>query len=546
MKTVKPRLAIWTAVSKPDKAKPSDPDVKDKYSLKDQELLGLAFGEANDCEIVKIFRWPGHSRDESDIVQALEDFGKANRYEYHELRGMWRSHAFDILWCHNHSRLGRSFTLQSWVIENVIRSGAKIYRHVGGWIDKADYGGQIALGGFAGAQERERRLIQNDAGMSARAAKGLNLNRVPFPHHVVRDPLDGKAILMEVDPANRLFLDHLYELLMENVPMSIVGRELFLRYGHVNARTGRAWGDQMLYEMLHRPSFWGHSARKFRAHLRSLYQDCWGFDLGAPIPKGVEMFRNTHEPAYTGSRASDVQSAIRFMKNLKGITQPNRIHALSGLVFCPRCYRQFHYAKTTAKHVKFYYLRCASHYEFTYHNLADDCLNTRHIREADVQAFVDKLLLRALEGEDIGQIFGSTNAPLPQERIDTLKVEIERQKEIGYRLALQAAEESEHRSERANTLIAKSDAREDQLEAELRAITERREIELRERERQEKAVKELRLIPPEDRWTTDLPTLNRHLKDFFGRYVIFVLDGTILVTDVRPLRGNGRGLPYVR
>ena len=60
-----------------------------------------------------------------------------------ELREMWRAKAFDVLWCHNHSRLGRSFTLQSWVIENVIRSGAKLYRHIGGWIRHDDYGGQI-------------------------------------------------------------------------------------------------------------------------------------------------------------------------------------------------------------------------------------------------------------------------------------------------------------------------------------------------------------------------------------------------------------------
>lgn len=548
MKNVKKKIVIWAAVSKPDKQKPSDPDVKDKYSLKDQELLGIAFAEANDYEIVRIFRWPGHSRDESDVIQALEDFAKVGRLEYQELREMWRKHEFDVLWCHNHSRLGRSFTLQSWVIENVIRSGARIYRHVGGWINEDDYGGQIALGGWANTQERGRRLVQNDAGLSRRAEKGLNLNKVPFPHRLVRDPIDGKPLRMEINPANRVFLDHLYELLMENVPLTVLGRELFLRFGHANPATGRAWGARTLYEMLHRPSFWGHSARKFSTPegRLSLFHDGWGFDVNAPVPEGVIIHRNTHEPAYRGKQAEDIQSAIRFHKNLAGIPVTYQVHHLSGIVFCPECYHQMHYNKTTARHAKYYYLFCPTHYDFTRHHRVDDCQNTRHIRETEVFAFIEKILLRAYAGEDLAAIFGETETTSSEDRIQHLTSDIERQQRLVDRLILQSAEFDDSVAERSKLLITEADQKLQSLVAEKASLTEQHAIRETERKLQMRAMQRLKEIPLEDLWTSDAGTVNRLLKDFFARRAIFILDGVILGTNLRPVRSRKRGKPYVR
>lgn len=541
MKPDKLRLAIWTSVSKSDKAKKTDPDVKDKYSLKDQELLGAAFGKTGNYEVVKIFRWDGHSRDESDIMQALDDFAAAGRFEYHELRDLWRQKGFDVLWCHNHSRLGRSFTLQSWVIENVIRSGASIYRHVGGWINRDDYGGQIALGGFAGIQERERRIVQNDSGMTARAQKGLNLTRVPFPYRVVRDPKDGKALYMELDPANHLFLDHLYTLLMENTPLTFLGRDLYDRYGHTNPHDGKPWDKTSLYEMLHRPSFWGHTARKFKKHKLSMFQKGWGFDESAPVPDGVEMHRNTHPPAFQGQRGIDVKSVIQHKKGIRGIRQAKQIHSLTGLVFCPKCHRQMHYARVrTGRNRYYFYLHCVTHYEFTGYITPDDCDNTRHFREAKVQKFVDRVLERAFLGETHDQIFGRNEVLPPQSAIETLTAEIKRQQRLYDNLALQSAEAGDKGMERYKKLLANAEQRLEQLEIELK----QHEYTLNQRRKQvaqqASALEQLKAIPPEERWSSPAETLNRLLKDFFGGYVVFVSDGIILGTDLRPKRERRR------
>jgi hypothetical protein len=81
----KTRAVIWCAVSSEEQAK------SDKISLAVQEREMRAFAEREGYEIVRTFIWDGYSRWESDPIAALEDFAEQGRFEYHELRQMWRS-----------------------------------------------------------------------------------------------------------------------------------------------------------------------------------------------------------------------------------------------------------------------------------------------------------------------------------------------------------------------------------------------------------------------------------------------------------------------
>lgn len=536
------RLVIWCAVSKPDTRKRKGQEVEDKYSLSDQEAMGRAFAADNEYETVRVFLWPGHSRDESDPVQALEDFAAVGRNEYHELRELWRSKAFDVLWCHNHSRLGRSFTMQSWVIENVIRAGAKIYRHVGGWIRHDDYGGQIALGGFSNIQERERRIIQNDAGLTARASKGLNVARVPYPHRLIRDPDTGKAIRMEIDPSNRAFLNDLHALLLEDVGFKVLGRELYTRFGHSNPDTGKAWGNVSLYNMLHRPSFWGHTARKFRKVVDTLSRDGWGYDKAAPVPPGVILFRDTHEPAYTGEQADDVMSVLRFRKTNRGAARPSRVRALSGLAYCAHCLRRMRIAKGTAKYIDYDYVYCSSHYDYIYMMVGDDCPNNRHIRDYYIKDFIEDLITRAQREESPETLF-PRRMQLPPTRLEAIQDDIERQQVLLDRLILQAAGAGDTLNNHYRKLINGAAETLERLESERERLIEQSRVHIEHAQRREKALSQLSDIPITSLWQTPGPKLNRLLKDFLNPYRIFVLNGEIVRLDLCPPQRTYRRKP---
>lgn len=64
---------------------------------------------------------------------------------------------FDIMIAYGHDRLGRSNTLDSWVVENVILSGAQIYLIAdGGYVDLEDFRYKLTIGGMIAAAAIDR------------------------------------------------------------------------------------------------------------------------------------------------------------------------------------------------------------------------------------------------------------------------------------------------------------------------------------------------------------------------------------------------------
>lgn len=326
------RALIWLAVSSEAQA------AEDKVSLDEQERAARQFAGQSGYTVVDVLRWDGYSRWESDVITALDDYATQGRLEYHRLREMWQRRAFDVLICYTHSRLGRSFTMQSWVIENVIRSGARVYRIMGGWIDNADYLPQIAIGGMSSASEIDQLKKRRDSGMTGRAKRGLPTgSKIPISHVLIRDDL-GRAIRLAVDESKRLLWDDLASALIKGTGYAALERVLHEDYGHSRFAT------KYFYKLLHNPVFWGHSARYHRMkpgnprrRIKSDEFGAWAYDLSIAPPEGVLFYPNTHEPVYTGEAAERVKAELARRQDMRGKRRPHSTSALSGCLQCDYC-----------------------------------------------------------------------------------------------------------------------------------------------------------------------------------------------------------------
>ena len=112
---MKPRIAIWAAVSTPEQA------TVDKDSLPSQIRDGKKWAEQHG-EVVTVSKIPGHSRKYIHFRDAAHDMP-----EYARLEQDCQRRAFDVLWCRERSRLGRTDALISTVEAVVLDSGAEVY-----------------------------------------------------------------------------------------------------------------------------------------------------------------------------------------------------------------------------------------------------------------------------------------------------------------------------------------------------------------------------------------------------------------------------------
>lgn len=322
------RAVIWVAVSSQEQAG------ENKISLEEQERLCREWCAEQGFDVVDLLAVPGYSRSESDIITALEEFARQGVYAYHQLREMWQQHSFDVLVAFHHDRLGRSTTLHSWVIENVILSGARIYLIQGGWINPDDFRFQIAMGGYTAASDNDRRVKNYKAGARKLAQRGLPAGRNLASHIIVRDSA-GRAIKRVVDPAKRRMFDDLADLLLEGTPWSEISARLYDR-GHAR-EDGRPLSHSALRTMIYSPTFWGHTGIHTRSEKYGQNVGCWAFDPDEPPPAHAHIWYNTHEPVYTGEQADRVKAELRRRRTIRGSARTSTTYRFNRLLVCGEC-----------------------------------------------------------------------------------------------------------------------------------------------------------------------------------------------------------------
>lgn len=520
------RCVIWCAVSSEEQAK------DDKLSLVTQETEMRQFADAQGWDVVHVFMWDGYSRWESDPVAALEDFAEQGRFEYHELRRMWREKAFDVLLLYTHSRAGRSFTMQSWVVENVIRHGGEIYRIHGGWINKRDYAFQIGIGGVLSTADVDRLIEQRFHAMNQRATQGLPTNSVtPFSHLVRRDErgkllvdAQGRPLPMAVDERLRRFWNDAATLFLAGQSFKSMELELYRRFGHARD-DGKPYVVNTVRTSYLTPAFWGHSARHFRDTRKHGWKiGSWVFDETLPAPEGVILHRNTHEPVYTGELAERVKAELyRRLFVSRGRSTSFGSSRFTGIFVCGECTYYYGYSRKG----KYSYLYCGARNVGVYRSRL--CEQKKGITEQHAQAFIDEMLRRAIDADSLAAAFSEVAT---EEQAESDLVLLEREiAEVKGQIKNLIAEQKVARSnlknfyaDELNTLGERLElltGRQEQIVyAEQRAIQEAAE---------ERAVLgKIRRVGINDFWQQSDVVINQMLHRLLGHKRLVIVDGEIL------------------
>lgn len=420
MATQTKTAVIWIAVSSSEQATDSSTG-EEKESLRAQLGACETWCAQNGYTVLEVLNWDGYSRWESNPIRALEDFARAGRLEYHRLCELWERRAFDVLVCHNHSRLGRSFTMQAWVIENIIRSGAEIYRMQGGWIRANDYAGQLALGGFSTITEISRFVELGLISKRKRVERGLLATGATQIHKIVYDTITGKAI-------GAALRDEYAPMWSAVGDMILSGTALYELDAAVSAQgwrtlTGKPFTRGRIQNLVLSPPFWGHGYLRKGDGVNSGH---WAYDLSVAPPDDVTMIPDVYPPVYTGTRADDIKEELsRRSFVVRGRGRPEHTQAFTGLCVCMGC------GNTMSVNKRFVF--CAR--TFPSHGRA--CSNHGSVDEKYIRAWInehirtwidagnmDGALESALGIKHDGYSAASVEREGQQRRVDTLMDEL--------------------------------------------------------------------------------------------------------------------------
>lgn len=406
------RAVTWASVSSRPQA------AEDKVSLEEQERLNVEWCERNHADIVDRLVIPGHSRYESDLFDLLDDYAQQGIWAYHKIREHWKKRDFDVLVCYHDSRFGRSATVYNWVGENTIRAGARIYRHLGGWIDAKNSPFQLALGTIAATNSLAQLVEGRKSGMKKRAQNGLPTSSgVPMTHILLRNHL-GKAERLVVDEGRRRLWDDFATLFLEGVGWRSIEHGLYARYGHVTER-GTPWPPLRFYTLFTNPTTHGHSAqyhrRKDGRGLAPIGE--WILEPGHDIPDGVEIYYHTHEAVWTGELFERLKAEFRRRQSIRGSASPTRTNRFSGLLLCGEC----RYYLVTANNTYSKGLRCMSHYNQSATH--PDCSQTAWIHARKVETWLTNVLSQIAATGDWTPLAGPS-LPQSADRLAAVEAEI--------------------------------------------------------------------------------------------------------------------------
>jgi DNA invertase Pin-like site-specific DNA recombinase len=415
------RALIWCAVS--TKAQTNE----DRETIPIQRRDGLAWCDANHCEVIDILEVPGHSRRYIDIHDCARDMAAQGIDAFYKLIDYWNRRAFDVLVVRDGDRFARTQSLHAYVVERTIEVGARIYSLNDGWIDESNYRMFISMSGYKAASSIDSLVKMRSAGLQRRVERGLHMTHIPFTHSVVRNPENGRAVCLEVREELRRVFDDAATLLLEGVGWTVFSHEMYRRFGH--AKDGRAYHQNVFYRMFYCPYTWGYAARGYK-HKKGL----WAFDETIPLPEGVTVNRSPDPPVpavYTGELAERLKAELRRRVLVtKGHASPRLSHKFTGLLICADCGRRMTVNNLSGSRT---YWRCVV---VDHRNPGEKCTNRTMLHDSVAAQQIGEFLAAwiALKRSDIEAVLNASSdtsqesrrTELLQREIDELTEELDR------------------------------------------------------------------------------------------------------------------------
>lgn len=395
------RALIWAAVSTRPQA-----NEEEKFSIPKQIEDATAMCSREGWQIVDVLKVPGHSRDYRTLEQLASDARKKGIDAFDKLIMHFEQKDFDVFICRDANRFARKASLLHYIAEMIVEEcGALIYsQNDNMFVDGEKLPMWATLQGYKVRAEVRWLVKATREGLIRRAERGLTTTRAPFSHNLLYDDRH-KVIGIEIDESKRrLFDDLAYLIVEERLPFNGIEKVLYERFGHV-ADDGQPYGDNIMYQFLFHPLTWGATTYGFDRHGESRKFGVWVFDEDVSPPEGVELFRGTIPPIYTGQQASRLKGELRRRSEMRGGRRPNNKYALSGLFVCDECGYSLNIRTNPRAEdgVRVAYsMRCgAQSHKFQFR---PTCTQVDYVPVSYLQGYLDTLLQRLVTSRDLTDI----------------------------------------------------------------------------------------------------------------------------------------------
>jgi DNA invertase Pin-like site-specific DNA recombinase len=514
------RAIIWAAVSTTAQA-----DEDEHYSLAAQEADGRALCEREGWQIVDVLRVPGHSRDYKTLEKLAADARARSIDAFDKLIAHFEAADFDVFICRDANRFARSPSLIHQIIEYIIDDcGARIYSFNDGWIDA--HNSDIFAMVKAYTTRKEMRWIREmlTKGKDKLAERGLPAGQKPMMAHVVvRDPINGRALRLELDDSKRRLWDDLATLILEGVGWVQIEAQLYQRFGHVNER-GQPYAPGQLRHCVLTPQFWGHTARHWYTPARTRNDYEWLYDESARVPDGVLMFRNTCPPVYTGELAARVKAELKRRRDIYGRRRPNTTYRYSGLIRCAECGSTL---AVRANRGKRYGVMCVPGSRPLTRRSA--CSQRNFVRQPYLDAYFAAILEKLLEGDLPDILAQQTEAPAVPASVALVDVqaEAERLHRQIERLIMEQASAAESIQPIYRQQLQALADRLTILDNEAHRLKHRAQSEQALTEVQTLTIDEIRAMTLEAFWKLPEHEINQRLRILLGNHRLVASDGKI-------------------
>lgn len=520
------RAIIWCAVSTLAQA------ADEKDSLPSQETQALALCDREGWHIVDILRVPGFSRRYTDLDKCARDMRAEGIDAFDRLIMHWEKKDFDVLVCRDGNRFARTQALHARVVEDTIDAGARIYSFADGWVDERNYRMFISMNGYKAAGEIDELVRRREIGYAARAKRGLPVNsKVVSSHKLIRDEKSGKALRVEVDETKRRLWNDAAHLLLNGLPWSQIEDTMFREYGHANP-LGEPYGRLYFYRVFYTPSFWGHVARHFKYSKRGP----WVFEEGHPIPEGVSINYNVHEPVFTGQLAEKLKAELLRRENIiRGKSKPDKTLKFTGLFVCAECGYSLAYSRSRG----YAALHCVTHWDRSIVRL--DCSNRRHLSEKRALEYIDRRLREALAKHDLSLLVQDDDDParVAAQELQQVSREVDDLEKRIRQMILKQASADDAVHDLYDQEINNASVQLRGLKTRLKGL-QQQVVETDSLKSAERAFEEIARIGADRFWQQEDRVINQLLHQIMGRRRFAVLDGKIVKVGYAHKQGRRR------
>ncbi|MBZ0279388.1 MAG: recombinase family protein [Anaerolineae bacterium] len=383
------RAIIWCAVSTVAQA-----NEEEKYSLPSQEADARAVCEKEGWQIVDVLKVPGHSRNYKSLDKLASDARIKGIQAFDQLIEHLENCDFDVLICRDANRFARKASLLHYIVESIIEDcGARIYSLNDGWVDATNADIFAMVKGYETSKQIKWLRDAAARGKDKLVENGLPTgSRIPISHTRVRDPVSGRDMGLVLNEALKPFWIDVATLILEGIAWNKMGLELYRRWGHV-AHDGLPHRSTNLYETLHNPWFWGHSARLHTRHPEQHGQ--WVFNEAVPLPEGIKVARHKAPAVYTDELAERIKAELTRRMDIRGRANSFDTYKFSRIARCGECNGSM---SVCVKHGRRRGLLCGKASKLGLHG-ERLCYQTRMIAEEKLQPIVHTMLETMLSGK---------------------------------------------------------------------------------------------------------------------------------------------------